>query len=95
MEGRFNLLKKIQKGNKFKEKGPDLYLLFILYFLIFFFLFLPYPIAKSLPGNCDTWLSVALSNTYLKNILTFFTEGEVFRSLYPVKNVFSYHHGIQ
>ena len=90
MEGRFNLLKKIQKGNEFKEKGPDLYLLFILYFLIFFFLFLPYPIAKSLPGNCDTWLAVALSNTYLKNILTFFTEGEVFRSLYPVKNVFSF-----
>ncbi|MEC7182821.1 MAG: hypothetical protein VXW15_08920, partial [Bdellovibrionota bacterium] len=43
-----------------------------------------------MPGNCDTWLAVALSNNYLKNIITFFTEGESFRSLYPVKNIFSF-----
>ena len=83
-------LKKSQKVVEPKKNGLSLPLLFALYFSIFFFLFLPFPIEKSLPGNCDTWLAVALSNTYLKNILTFFTEGEAFRSLYPTKNIFSF-----
>ena len=90
MEGWFNLFKNSGKGDNLKKNGQSLFLLFILYFFFFFFLFLPYPLTKTLPGNCDTWLAVALSNNYLKNILTFFTEGESFRSLYPVKNIFSF-----
>ena len=90
MTGWSNLLKKSQKDTGLEKNGPGPFWIFILYFFIFLLLFLPYPIEKSLPGNCDTWLAVALSNTYLKNILTFFNEGEVFRALYPVKNIFSF-----
>ena len=88
MEERLNLLKNLKGENK-EKNGPSLHFLFLLYFVFFFFLFLQFPLSKSLPGNCDSWLAVALSNTYLKNILSF-SERVRFMDPFSHKNIFMY-----
>ncbi len=61
------------------------------FFLAFFLtLFLQFPLQKALPGNCDTWLAIALSNTYFSEIASFVSGTESGRAMYPAKHVFAY-----
>jgi len=60
------------------------------YFLFFFILFIPFPLTNTLPGNCDTWLAIALSNRYLENIFSFLRDENQFSSLYPTLNIHSF-----
>ncbi|MBU0985943.1 MAG: hypothetical protein KKH68_01715, partial [Proteobacteria bacterium] len=47
---------------------------FLFYTLFFLALFSQFPLKKSLPGNCESWLVISLSNTYLEKITAFLTE---------------------
>jgi len=64
-------------------------LVLIGYLAFFALLFLQFPLNSALPGNCDSWLLVALSNQYLLAFQKLF--GAVAGgAMYPVSQVFSY-----
>lgn len=60
------------------------------YILFYLVLFAQFPLKNSIPGNCDTWAAIALSNTYLNEIVEILSGEDIGNSMYPVKNVFSY-----
>ncbi len=64
-------------------------LIFLSYFVFFALLFLQFPLNHALPGNCDTWLVISLSNQYLLAFQKLFglTAGT---AMFPVDNVFAY-----
>lgn len=52
--------------------------------LVFFLaLFAQFPLQGALPGNCDTLLAIALSNTYVSHIAAFLGFGPAGMSMYP------------
>ncbi|RLA62127.1 MAG: hypothetical protein DRQ88_04390 [Epsilonproteobacteria bacterium] len=63
---------------------------FTSYFLIFGILFLQFPLNDSLPGNCDTWLTISLSNTYLNKLHSFLDGSFLGTSMFPISNIHSY-----
>jgi len=65
----------------------------VIYILFYLLLFSQFPLKKSIPGNCDTWLVISLSNTYINKISSFFTEKMTGVSLYPVSDTMSYGEG--
>lgn len=62
----------------------------ILYVGFFLILFLQFPLNNALPGNCDTFFIIALSNTYIQKIQSFFTGNYFGTSMYPITNIFAY-----
>lgn len=59
--------------------------LFPLFFFITFFAvyFIHYPISMSIPGNCDSWLVISLSNLYLSKIKAYILGVALTTPLYP------------
>lgn len=60
--------------------------IFIIYTIFYLILFFQFPLNNSIPGNCDTWLAIALSNNYIN----FFADPSAGTSMYPVSNLFCY-----
>ncbi len=58
-----------------------------LYVVFFALYFLSLPLKDSIPGNCDSWLAIAYSNTYLNQLQAFITGDGVGRAMYPVENI--------
>lgn len=63
---------------------------FLFYAVFFLSLFAQFPLNQSIPGNCDSWLVIALSNTYLSKLTAFFSGETIGRAMYPVENVLAY-----
>ncbi len=63
---------------------------FILYTVFFGALFLQFPLKNSLPGNCDSWLLISLSNQYLLKIDELVTGERYGRAMYPIENLHAY-----
>ena len=72
-----------------KRKNINLFILGT-YFLFFLILFAQFPLKKAIPGNCDSWLVIALSNSYLNEIISSMTNVPIGTSMYPAENIFSY-----
>jgi len=64
-------------------------LVFFGYGLFFALLFLQFPINSALPGNCDSWLVIAISHQYRIFFERLFDPAIGF-AMYPVPQVFSY-----
>ena len=62
----------------------------ILFGIIFLTLFWQFPINKSLPGNCDSLLAIALSNLYWEKIVLLFKGKSLATALFPALNVHAY-----
>jgi len=63
----------------------------LLFFTLFFLsLFSQFPLDKSIPGNCDSWLVISLSNTYMDKLRACVTDEEAGRAMFPVENVLAY-----
>jgi len=61
------------------------------YALFFSLLFLQFPLAGALPGNCDTWLNgLAIPNTILSRALAGFDVGKAGTFFYPESAVFGF-----
>ena len=52
-------------------------------------LFLQFPLNGNIPGNCDTWLVISLSNAYMHRIAAFFG-GPATTAMFPVENIHAY-----
>jgi hypothetical protein len=67
----------------------NLVILFI-YSIFFLTLFIQFPLKKSLPGNCDTWHAISLSNIYKNKVKNLVQGNTPASSMYPAKNIYSY-----
>lgn len=66
------------------------WLVLAFYSLFFLGLFSQFPLKNSIPGNCDTWYVISLSNTYLSEIAGFFTGEKPGVSMYPAESIFKF-----
>lgn len=60
------------------------------YTFFFLILFSQFPLAGTLPGNCDTLLGIALSNTYLNELKAFVFDLPLGRGMYPAADIHPY-----
>lgn len=60
------------------------------YTVFFLTLFSQFPLAGTLPGNCDTLLGIALSNTYLNELKAFLFDLPLGRGMFPAADIHPY-----
>jgi hypothetical protein len=58
--------------------------------MFFSAIFLQFPLNKSLPGNCDTWVLITLANQLELRLDTLFTGEPSGRAMYPVEDIHTY-----
>ncbi len=61
-----------------------------IYATFFFLFFLQFILNDALPGNCDSWVGIALANTAFLKIKSFLIGSDIGVSMYPAKNILSY-----
>ena len=61
-----------------------------LYVALFVGLFAQFPLGGALPGNCDTWLVIALSNSYAAKAQMLLAGDPVTSAMFPVANQHGY-----
>lgn len=61
-----------------------------LYVFLFGAFFAGYPATGTLPGNCDTWLAIALSETYVDEMARGVGDHSIGRAMFPLEDVHAY-----
>lgn len=69
--------------------GDDI-IVALLFFLFFAALFVQFPVAGHLAGNCDTWFVMAFGNLHARWLESLFTGSPIGSAMYPVTNVLHY-----
>jgi hypothetical protein len=60
------------------------------YILFYLLIFIRFPFKQALPGNCDTWLAIALSNSMSNALLSWVGLHPATTAMYPARNIFAY-----
>ena len=76
-------------GKAIPPGGRDVYVL-AFYALFFLLLFLQFPLKGAIPGNCDSWLLISLSNSYVAKVGAFFSGSAATGAMFPAINIHAY-----
>ncbi|HUT79162.1 MAG TPA: hypothetical protein VM285_15800, partial [Polyangia bacterium] len=76
------VLKTLKASGSFRSA-----MVLVAYAVLFHLLLLHLPVKGELPGNCDTWLVIALSKVHAVQIESFFTGGSPATAMFPMEDV--------